>query len=233
MIYVGIDDTDVLGAPGTNHVARRLVADLGERHRLHLVVRLQLLVDPRVPYTSKNSAAALLFDGSSAKRLDDLIGTLRDGLIRESADGSDPGLCVTREVPAAVSEFGRRCQREVVTKAEAAALASAHDLLLEGLGGTDDGVIGALAAVGLASTGDDGRVVAIGGWPDDLSGPQPITTLTARGVVVRQFETNAPVTEGTIDLGKKLRPSCRRGEVVLFVNPADAAGIDWRAVRLD
>ena len=85
-----------------------------------------------LPYTSKNSAAALLFDETSAERLDDLVGTLRDGLIRESADGSDPGLCVTREVPAAVSEFGRRCQREVVTQAEAAALASAHDILLEG-----------------------------------------------------------------------------------------------------
>ena len=33
MIYVGIDDTDVIGTPGTNQLAKRLADALGDRYR--------------------------------------------------------------------------------------------------------------------------------------------------------------------------------------------------------
>jgi hypothetical protein len=41
-------------------------------------------------------------------------------------------------------------------------LASAYSLHLQGLGGTEDGVIGALAAAGLAACGEDGRYLLVG-----------------------------------------------------------------------
>ena len=111
MIYVGIDDTDNLDSPGTNHIARKLVARVKGRCDCRLIVRHQLLFDPRVPYTSKNSSAALLFESVNGAGIDELADALRSGLRELSAEGSDPGLCVVAEsVPAEVIQFGHRCQ---------------------------------------------------------------------------------------------------------------------------
>ena len=61
MIYVGIDDTDMPGTPGTNQLARRLVAALPAGFALRVALRHQLFFDSRVPYTSKNKITAGLF----------------------------------------------------------------------------------------------------------------------------------------------------------------------------
>jgi len=61
-------------------------------------------------------------------------------------------------------------QYRVVTQEEARRLASLSAIYLEGLGGTEGGVIGALAAVGPASTNCEGRVVQWDDWQDDLTG---------------------------------------------------------------
>jgi hypothetical protein len=128
-------------------------------------------------------------------------------------------------------EFGRRCQAKVTRQEEARGLAAKHDIMLEGLGGTEDGVIGALAAVGLAATADDGRIVQIQQQPDDLSGQQSVALLHARGVSAIVCE-DYQVTSGTVDIGKHLRPSLRSGRVVLFVEPDVESGKDrGRAVR--
>ena len=235
MIYVGIDDTDVKNSPGTNLLARRIVHELAPEHRTILAVRHQLLLDPRVPYTSKNSAASLLFDLDAGQSPLELAARIRDIMRRHFVEGSDPGLCVTTGVPGEVAEFGRRCQQDVVDQQAARRLARRHGIHLEGLGGTEDGVIGALAAVGLVAGGNDGRVVQIALYPDDLSGPQQADLLRARGVdAILQADSGEAVRRGTIDVGKHLRPNYRGGRVVLLVEPApaDAPGqVAWRAVR--
>lgn len=233
MIYVGIDDTDTLDTPGTNQLARALVARLAHRYRCHLILRHQLLFDPRVPYTSKNGSASIGLQARSPQPLGDLIGELRAGMREWFKPGSDPGLCVAVHVPDAVTRFGRRCQSEIIGQHEARQLAASLGIHLEGLGGTEDGVIGALAAVGLAAGADDGRVVNLGEWPDDLSGHQAIELLQQRAVQVRVADSGEEVTAGTVDVGKHLRPNIRGGRVVLFVNPAAGAdAADWQAVRL-
>jgi hypothetical protein len=112
------------------------------------------------------------------------------------------------------------------------------------LGGTCDGVIGALAAVGLAAGGNDGRIVQLGRWTDDLSGPQSVDAITRRGISVRRLKTEQPIDRGIIDVGKKLRPNRRDRAAVLYVAPAEstvestvgaADGTEkpcWQAVRL-
>jgi hypothetical protein len=122
-----------------------------------------------------------------------------------------------------------------VSKDEARRLAARCGVYLEGLGGTEDGVIGALAAVGLAAAGDDGRVVQIGSWPDELDGPQEVATLATRGVEVRCLDTGTPVSRGVVDVGKHLRPSYRNHRIVLFARRAAEATRGsgrWQAVRL-
>ncbi len=231
MIFVGIDDTDTLDSPGTNQVARALVARIANRFRCRLIIRHQLLFDPRVPYTSKNSAATLLFEPGAQECHEPLIAELRNALQENSAPGSDPGLCVAERVPESVSRFGLRCQQEVVDQSEARQLSAACGIYLEGLAGTQDGVIGALAAIGLAATGNDGRVVNIGTWPDDLSGPQDVDVLRSRGVEVHDIQRDEPIEHGLVDVGKHLRPNYRRGNIVQFVEPDSSTSI-WKAVRL-
>jgi hypothetical protein len=235
VIYVGIDDTDVAGTPGTNQLARALAADLADCYRCVLIVRHQLLQDRRVPCTTKNSSASLLLSPANGAALEPLIERLRAVLCGKFAQGSDPGLCVTVNVPEPITAFAQRCQRELITQQEVRRLAGQHGVYLEGLGGTEDGVIGALAAVGLAAEGNDGRVVQIGSWPDDLAGLQSIETLGARGVEVRCLETDSLVNTGTVDVGKRLRPNCRQNKVVLFARPGPGgchATSHWSAVRL-
>src|SRR5262249_40940991 len=113
VIWVGIDDTDTLDTPGTNQLARALARRLEPRYEVARLPGPQLLFDPRVPYTSKNGSASLLLEPRSEPDWPGLIDTLRAGMRERFVPGSDPGLCVTRAVPAAVVAFGRRCQREL------------------------------------------------------------------------------------------------------------------------
>jgi hypothetical protein len=189
-----------------------------------------------VPCTSKNSAAALLLEPLDDRSVESLIDVIRAFVLQRFVSGSDPGFCVGITVPDAIAEFGERCQHELVTQPEARQLAKTHGLHLEGCGGTQDGVIGALAAVGLVAKGNDGRVVQIGAWPDDLDGPQDIPTLLARNVQVCCLDSGRTITSGTVDVGKHLRPNYRGKRLVLHARAGlgDEGGVDfWQAVRLD
>ncbi len=236
MIRVGIDDTDMPDTPGTNQIARALAAELRPRWRCRLILRHQLLHDPRVPFTSHNSSASLLFDAGTTASADDdaLFDALRAGILARCADGSDPGLCLARTVPMSVAAWGARCRDEIVTQDDARALARRHGIRLEGLGGTEGGVIGALAALGLAAGGDHGRVVHQDGVPDDLAGPVPAAEVLARGVTAfLDADTGRPARPRVVDVGKHLRPNVRGGRVVLFVAPSGRDDADHVAVRAD
>jgi hypothetical protein len=234
-IHIGIDDTDTLGTPGTNQLARRLAAALPTGFTFLVALRHQLLVDPRVPFTSKNGCASLLVRAEPGRCAAELLPVLRDEMRAWFVPGSDPGLCVAERVPEEVAAFGRRAQRELVSQVEARALARRCGVHLEGLGGTEDGVIGALAGVGLLAAGDDGRVVHRSGWewPDPFAGVQPVAALHERGVdEVRDAATGARVDDGLVDIGKHLRPSWRGGRVVLYVEPPVPDRPHRRALKL-
>ena len=239
MIYVGLDDTDTLDAPGTNQLARHIVRELADKYHGRLILRHQLLEDPRVPCTRKNGCASMLLEPCEARWSIPslLIERLRQIILPWCPHGSDPGLCVTTSVPPAVTSWGLRCQRELVTQREARQIAASHDIYLEGLGGTEDGVIGALAAIGLMVTHNDGRVVHLGSEGQnlcDVTGVLSFDQILSRGVhEIRRSDTNEPVTAGMFDIGKHLRPNYRNGRVVLFVaRSADNAECDWVAERI-
>lgn len=62
-VYIGFDDTDTRDSDfGTGKVARRFEKKLPEGCRLWGVIRQQLLVDERIPYTSHNSSACAVID---------------------------------------------------------------------------------------------------------------------------------------------------------------------------
>jgi tRNA(Ile2) C34 agmatinyltransferase TiaS len=228
MIFIGLDDTDTLESRGTGHLARQVAGALFAECTVWGVTRHQLLVDPRVPYTAKNSSAAVLLDANGCLDLDALLDQIQAVMLENYNPGSDPGLCIARLVPEAVTVFGRRAQRELVTQDEARELATEHGISLVGLGGTEDGVIGALAAVGLAATGDDGRYVLVG-RSRELSGLQSISALLAAGIAAVRTLDDQPVADGLV-LSDKLRPARRGGQPVLFVK---RVGDYWQPLKPD
>ena len=229
MIFIGLDDTDADGEPGTNRLARRVAQRLAQRWGVYGITRHQLLVHPSIPYTSKNSSAAIMLREAEAVRLEEIARVVCELVLEGSAPGSDPGVCVAERVPQEVTRFGRRAQRQVLSRQAAHCLAARCKLYLEGLAGTKEGVTGALAAVGLAASGHDGRFVQLGQWPDDLSGRQARQVLIERGVELFIREPDGTAVEPqSVDVGKRLRPAYRGGRVVLHVLPAPSG---WVARR--
>lgn len=229
-IFIGIDDTDIVGSPGTNQLARAIVADLAHLVDLQRITRHQLLDDPRVPYTSQNGSASILLTPREPIPADEIFEICRSRMLKWFVEGSDPGLCVSLSVPDAIVEWGQRCKRELVTKLEALELAIELGIRLEGLGGTRGGVIGALAAIGLSRDGNDGRVVMWKLWPDDLSGVVPMETIRQRDITVVDRESFAVCDSGLVDVGKHLRPNIVAGRATLWVTKNSPH--EWTALKL-
>ncbi|MBE0616997.1 MAG: hypothetical protein IH608_03595, partial [Proteobacteria bacterium] len=160
-LFVGFDDTDVLGSErGTGKLARWFEAELPPSCTVWGVVRQQLLVDPRIPYTSHNSAACVVVEAVDGAVAAELVVRAAAHIGRHFLEGSDPGLCLMPEGHPALDRlvaFGRLAAVEVVTQGQAReAAAGCH---LSAHGGTGDGIIGAAAAVGLTADGWSGRFI--------------------------------------------------------------------------
>lgn len=238
MIIVGIDDTDIIDSPGTNQLARAILKKIGPAARDAIICRHQLFFDSRVPYTSKNGSASIQLPHVDAGELSSLGETIRGVMMDWYIEGSDPGLCMATEVTEEMKRYGLRCKDRVITQQEARDMAESSGCTLEGLGGTNQGIVGALAGVGLVATGEDGRVVHLMSWtyPDDaFSGLQSIEAITARGVhEIRNLKSDEPVNEGPVDIGKHLRPNWRGGRIVLYVEAitTSESPAPWRAVKI-
>ena len=228
MFFIGLDDTDTLESRGTGHLARQIAAALAADYSVLGVTRHQLLLDPRVPCTKNNSSATILLNADGDLDPVALLDRVQALMLDDYLPGSDPGLCVAHAVPAVVTEFGRRAQHQLVTQYKARALAAAHGIPLLGLGGTEEGIIGALAAVGLAASGEDGRYVLVG-RSRELSGLQPVSALLAAGIPAVQTAKGQPVTSGLVQTDK-LRPARRGGRPIAVV---EWAGDHWQPLKLD
>ena len=228
MLLIGLDDTDTLESRGTGHLARAIAGELAGYARVLGVTRHQLLKDPRVPCTQKNSCAAIHLSPAFGTPVESVVDRVRERVLADFQPGSDPGLCVGNGVSREVIDFGWRAKRELLSQGEARALAEAHGLTLLGLGGTQDGVIGALAAVGLAASGDDGRYVLVG-RSRELEGLLPVAALREAGIHAVQTAEGKPVTSGLV-MADKLRPARRGGRAVAIVRWVDGY---WQPLKLD
>ncbi len=217
-VYIGFDDTDVKDADrGTGKLARWFEKELPEGCSLWGVVRQQLLVHDGIPYTSHNSSACVVVDMADMSLLEQLTAKAIDHVERYSYDGSDPGVCVACEGHATMSEltdFGRSCTRQVVTQKEALRVASG--VHLSGHGGTNDGIIGATAAVGLTASGWSGRLIEFKGlrnFPDVV----PVADLEQSDILVVSLDRNAqvPAPEDLVHTKGWLRPRLWGNRAVL------------------
>ena len=92
----------MLDTPGTNHLARH-------------------------PCTRKNGCVAIAFEPDEALPINQLADWISAIMQSWCPTGSDPGLCVAEDdVPREVIEFGRECQRQLVSQVKARDLAKRH-----------------------------------------------------------------------------------------------------------
>jgi hypothetical protein len=192
--YIGFDDTDSHDSEfGTGKIARRFENILPEGCRMWGVVRQQLLFDERIPYTSHNSSACVIVDFSDPSVKDELLSMAVGHIEHESAPGSDPGLCFACEGDAALIElitFGHLCATQIVTQKEA--LQAASGIHISGHGGSNDGIIGAAAAVGLTASGWSGRFIEFAGlrrFPDMVA----VSELEQHGILIVSLDRDAMV----------------------------------------
>ncbi len=166
-------------------------------------------------------------DGSRAIAKD-LAEFIFDFVARNSADGSDPGVCLAKasDVPDFIIEFAYLATKQVVTMAEAYGLAERATIALRGLGGTCQGVIGALASVGLRAAGNDGRFIDLPGLRE-LHGCVDVAAFDRIGVAVeyRGSERVAGFPQGGMAHLRKATPKLR-----LRVPPIET--LDWVRPRL-
>jgi hypothetical protein len=194
IIYLGFDDTDTPDSDrGTGKLARWFEDIIPVECRLMGVVRQQLLVDDSIPYTSHNSAACLVIDVPEPSFLEILIELAVQHVEKYFLKGSDPGLCAVVERDSALNAltaFGHDCTCKVVSQKEA--LQAAGSIYLSGHGGTNDGIIGAAAAVGLTAAGWYGRFIEFGRLrelPDFMT----VNQLQALGIEVISMDRDASI----------------------------------------
>jgi hypothetical protein len=237
-ILVCIDDTDNLKSRGTGHLAAQVARDMEDKGwgKSGFITRHQLLVHPDVPYTSHNSAMCFSADvpGPCLDRFIHHTGTF---LSRESAEGSDPGLCVVAvdhlTSPEPLIEFGRNAKRSVVSMEEAYSLARWMGVHLSEHGGSGQGVIGALAGAGLRLSGNDGRVRGHVEIPTD-NGRATVKDICAHSDVheVRSISGKTLSGEERVLLGEKAKAVFLGGKPVLLVVPSAETdhGAAWRSI---
>ncbi|MCH1929862.1 DNA-binding protein [Shewanella sp. A25] len=157
-----IDDTDDIGTKGTGEIAEEIAEMLANAAggQASFVTRHQLYVHPDIPYTSHNSA--MCFSLQSPLSLGEIHRLAVLHLVAESAPKADPGIAIldldSQYDVDALTSFGRRAKQEVITKDAAYELAEKLNIQLTEHGGTGQGIIGALAGLGLRLGGNDGRV---------------------------------------------------------------------------
>jgi len=234
-ILVCLDDTDNLESRGTGELASLLAGALEEFGwgKSSFITRHQLLVHPDIPYTSHNSSmcfAARLENSCPPSRFIDYAGAF---LERESASGSDPGLCVALPElltdPELLIDYGRSAKQRVLDKASAYDLARELGAHLSEHGGSGQGVVGALAGVGLRLGGNDGRLkgqLALGG----LGETRRVELLLQHPLVdvVRGLDGTQPNGADNVELGEKIKTVLLEGQSVLLLERNEATETPWR-----
>jgi len=208
-IYIGFDDTDDVGADrGTGKLARWFEKKLPQGARLWGVVRQQLPKIEGIPCTSNNSAACLIIDAHNDISINTFIDAAADHIHEFFIQGSDPGLCVATESNKGLDDlihFSYECCYQIMRQKDA--MKAASGCHLSGHGGTNDGIIGASAAIGLTLSGWSGRFIEFSGLREM---PRQVTTrqLFNKGIIPLPIDRNAipPAPDDYIDTRNWIRP---------------------------
>jgi hypothetical protein len=221
LIYVGIDDTDTKESRGTGRLARDIATEFQLKYPIFGVTRHQLFVHPDIPFTSHNSCAVIHVQ-APANAMDDIFSTAKKLMLADFIVGSDPGLAIaeTLHVSSTLVALGQDAKTMIVTQQRALNVAGNCGIRVEGLGGTNGGIIGAVAGIGLASLGNDGRFL-LKGKNRELGGIRSISEIISAGIDQVVTPQGDIIKEGKVRIPKNATPSFIHGKAVLFVEKSD------------
>ncbi|HEU5002300.1 MAG TPA: hypothetical protein VFW71_05915 [Actinomycetota bacterium] len=229
-LLIGIDDTDGEGSRGTGALAVSLIQALdADRVGAAMgVTRHQLYRGPGVEATSENVALCLALKASHRLEPSAFVDFVSAFLEAERGPGSAPGVAIARE-PAwedaqtamRLTNFGQQAKSSVVDVATAQAVAPDVHVHLASFGGSDRGVVGALAAVALHASGEDGIFL----WLPDLE--DAVGQITYRQLrllapaidIALDPDGREPEPEQFVDVGTRVRPVLFKGLSVLLLDP--------------
>ena len=157
-----IDDTDELGGEiSTGLLAEEIAAFAGSFAPVSFVMRHQLLLEPRINYTSHNSCMcfeARLTESQKQRVLDFALELLE----RKSAPSAEPSIAAAFEKDIEnvqeLINFGRSAKEIYLSAEQAFETAHEQNVFLKELKSGARGVIGALAGIGLRLSGNDGKI---------------------------------------------------------------------------
>jgi hypothetical protein len=230
---VCIDDTDMPGTKGTGWLVQELCEKIVDRGwgNCSPISRHQLFVHEDIPFTSHNSSMCFEI-GLENRDMESVIAFMADFLEIRSEKGSDPGLCVAKlddllnQRP--LIEFGQMAKKAVTSKQVAYDLALQTNIHLSEHGGTGDGVVGAVAGIGLRLSGNDGRYR---GWhhlgmPGNIV---PVGTLCNFPFIDQLVTKNGTMLteEMAVSIGSEKTKTVRMGsnQVVVVVENDSVVGV--------
>lgn len=224
MIFlVGIDDTDTLETRGTGFHARMMGAGIetAGMGKVLGITRHQNYVHPEIPYTSHNSSACLKVQAEDLEKLKEFC---REFLLKIAPIGSDVGLCIAEEnnISEKVVRWGLDAKQIILYQDDARYLAKSENIYLEGLTGTQGGIIGALAAVGLRKWGNDGRFLYLKGKKElrEISALVYSQTALAEDFCIEQIIDKQGLPLGKdepVQMNEWFRPVMKNNKVTLIV----------------
>ena len=160
---ISIDDTDDLTKEtSTGRIAGLIAKHFKKDYHLKVhqgVTRHQLLLKEGIPYTSHNSAMCIDVEGDM--EMDQIISESMQMVYDNMASTACPGICVCctdhLDSPDELIHFGINTQQELMFKEQAHDMIDKYDCLFgKELGGNGQGIIGAVAGIGLRLSGNDG-----------------------------------------------------------------------------
>jgi len=249
---IAIDDTDMPGTKGTGWLAQEMGQEMiaNGMGAISPISRHQLFVHEDVPFTSHNSSMCFEFSCTCGE-MDRVTAFMIKYLESRSIPGSDPGLCILPLAgedepgsrsglkpefdPSPLIRFGCRAKKEVLTKDQAYGLAQDLGIHLTEHGGTGQGVVGALAGIGLRLSGNDGRYR---GWyhlgqPGDVVPVDRLCQYDFIDALVTPQGEALPL-ESRVSIGsaktKTVRLDSRQVEVVVENEASRTSGIAFRTI---
>lgn len=222
-IFLGIDDTDTRESRGTGRLARTISGELSAYYEVTGITRHQLYVHPDIPYTSHNSSSVIHINDDSIDSIPDILNRAKEIMNGDFVTGSDPGICIAScgQINQGVMKYGINAKNSVLTQGMAKKIAGDSGIYIEGLGGTNDGIIGALAGVALAASGNDGRYILKGSLRN-LNGSLDVSTLMDHGVDLVKTRDGRIISEGLIEFRKFPKPALINNKAIVFVEENDS-----------
>ena len=231
-VYIGLDDTDgKTSLMGTGRLARGLAAKFSDKADIWGILRHQLPKMDAIPYTSNNSSACIVLNPVDGQlSLQEIMETAVNHVLELASEEGDPGVCVLdgSECAADLVNYSVRATGKLMYQKDA--MQVVQQGRLHGLGGSNDGIIGAAAAVGLTRYGWCGRFIEYG--PLRTSGlPETIGQIQDMGIRVISVDRDpaVPLAEDLLVGEKWIRPSLWNNEPVLQV-VCDSPGC-WRTAH--